>query len=111
MNPVTSSARIRELNDAFRRSFCGGRVVLTRGVVNLPPLEMLRVLDRVRKFDDFDREFDPDGEHDFGAFFHADVHYFWKIDCYDLRRINGSPDPSDPAVTSRVLTIMRADEY
>jgi hypothetical protein len=31
--------------------------------------------------------------------------------CYDRATEFGSPDPADPAVTTRVLTIMRADEY
>ena len=31
--------------------------------------------------------------------------------CYDRATEFGSPDPTDPAVTTRVLTIMRADEY
>ncbi|MGO9419614.1 DUF3768 domain-containing protein [Roseiarcus sp.] len=30
---------------------------------------------------------------------------------YDRATEFGSPDPADPAVTTRVLTIMRADEY
>jgi len=36
---------------------------------------------------------------------------FRKIDYYDRATEAGSPDPADPAVTTRVLTLMRADEY
>jgi hypothetical protein len=51
------------------------------------------------------------GEHDFGAVDEGGVRYFWKVDCFDRNTEFGSPDPADPAVTTRVLTIMRADEY
>ncbi|MFZ2108608.1 MAG: DUF3768 domain-containing protein [Roseiarcus sp.] len=36
---------------------------------------------------------------------------FRKIDYYDRATEMGSPDPADPAATTRVLTIMLADEY
>jgi Protein of unknown function (DUF3768) len=39
------------------------------------------------------------------------VRCFWKIDYYDRATEMGSPDSADPAVPTRVLTIMLADEY
>jgi hypothetical protein len=42
----------------------------------------------------------------------ADGHrIFFKIDYYDTALACHSPDPADPAVTQRVITIMLAEEY
>ena len=35
----------------------------------------------------------------------------WKIDCYDPTLSSASHDPADPAVTTRVRTIMLGEEY
>lgn len=99
------------LNDAVRRTFTGGQVMLTDGVASLDPADRLAVLDAVRAFDAFTSGCDPYGDHDFGAVEHDGVRYFWKIDAYDRSFAYASPDPDNPAVTARVLTIMRADEY
>ena len=62
-------------------------------------------------YDDFCQANDPYGEHDFGAF-EAEGHtIFFKIDYLDSALMFHSPDPADPAVTERVLTIMLAEEY
>ena len=65
----------------------------------------------MRRFDSFDPDNDPHGEHDFGEVEVGGLRFFWKIDAYDRALLGGSPDPANPAVTTRVLTIMRADEY
>ena len=54
---------------------------------------------------------DPHGEHDFGSFALAGRKFFWKIDAYDADMQFGSEDPTDPEKTTRVLTIMLAEEY
>ncbi len=105
------TARIRTLNDAFRRSFAGGQVVETPGVVELAEADRIALLLAVRRFDRFEAGNDPYGEHDFGSIEVGGERFFWKIDAYDRALCGGSPDPADPAVTTRVLTIMRADEY
>lgn len=107
----TSAIVIRNLNDSFRKSFVGGAVVMTPGVSAMPALDRAALLRAVRAFEAFNIDNDPHGEHDFGAFEHAGVKYFWKIDYYDRALQMHSPDPADPTVTKRVLTIMRADEY
>lgn len=104
-------SRIRDLNDAFRRSLTGGRILLTSGVSELDPADQAAMLAQVTGFEAFTRDNDPHGEHDFGSLEHAGVRYFWKIDYYDRACAAGSSDPADPAVTARVLTVMRADEY
>lgn len=105
------SARIRTLNDALRQGRGGGRIMLTAGVAALDRTAQIALLKAVQRFDAFDKGNDPHAEHDFGSVAIADESFFWKIDYYDTSSKAGSPDPADPAVTCRVLTIMRADEY
>jgi len=65
----------------------------------------------VATFSDFDKENDPYGEHDFGNFTLAGRKFFFKVDYYDSNMEFGSEDPADPSKTTRVLTIMLAEEY
>jgi hypothetical protein len=106
-----SIVQVRKLNDTFRRTFCGGRVVMTRSVADLPEGDQATVLGQVRTFSAFSADNDPHGEHDFGSFVHGEVKYFWKIEYYDADGVYGSENPANPLATTRVLTIMRADEY
>ena len=62
-------------------------------------------------FSDFDADNDPHKEHDFGSFTLAGRKFFFKLDYYDLAMEFGSEDPADPSKTTRVLTIMLAEEY
>lgn len=109
------TTKIRALNDTFRQNIPrlsdGSRLIVTDGVGSLPPEQIANILLAVRTFAEFNPDNDPHGEHDFGAIEHAGIRYFWKVDAYDRWMQFGSPDPSDPSVTTRVLTIMRADEY
>jgi hypothetical protein len=106
-----NSEAIAALNDKFRRTFAGGRVMLTPGIASLPEAQRVEILQAVIGFESFDADDDPYGEHDFGAFDCQSQRVFWKIDYYDADLDGGSPDPADPAVTTRVLTVMLADEY
>lgn len=105
------SARIRELNDIFRKSFIGGKVFITEGIRALGPDFESACVERVQKHRRFAEGNDPCGEHDFAAFEVNGTKCFWKIDYYDRRMKWGSEDPADPAQTTRVLTIMLAEEY
>ncbi len=106
-----SAEKIRALNDAFRTTMTGGRVLLTAGVDALPSDVKAMVIRRVGTFTDFTPDNDPRGEHDFGNFTLAGRRFFWKIDYYDAAMEFGSEDPADPSKTTRVLTIMLAEEY
>lgn len=105
------SATIAALNDGLRRSFSGGKVMMTAGVNALPDMVKAAALQQVAAFDEFTADNDPYGEHDFGSFELCSRKFFWKIDYYDLQCEFGSEDPADPAKTTRVLTLMLADEY
>lgn len=106
---MTDQKRIRALNDSFRQSMSGGKVVTTSSLSNHPNLGT--ILERVRTYTAFTEDNDPHGEHDWGSLMIGAERIFWKIDYYDKSLDQGSVDPSDPAVTTRVLTIMLASEY
>lgn len=105
------TARIRALNDAFRKSFAGGMVTCTVGVSALDKNTRNELYEAVRAFDNFDGNNDPFGEHDFGSVAVSGQTYYWKIDYYNPALDAGSEDPSDPEQTTRVMTIMEAGEY
>ena len=111
MNIDTQTEAIRALNDSFRKSFQGGAVVLTAGIVALGAETQTRILAAVQNFDHFNDDNDPWGEHDFGSLEVDGERVFFKIDYYDPIRAMHSEDPADPSKTERVLTIMLASEY
>ena len=103
--------KIALLNDAFRRTFAGGKVVMTAGVYALPDMVKAAALQKSATFDEFTEDNDPHGEHDFGSFELCSRKFFWKIEYYDRDMQYGSEDPSDPVKTTRVMTVTLASEY
>jgi len=69
-------AKIRALNDAFRQSFWGGRVMMTAGVAALENPVRNAVVEKIKAFDAFDDDNDPWGQHDFVSVEHDGQTYF-----------------------------------
>ncbi len=110
MTEEDHAAAIAALNDACRAE-PGAGWVLTPGVQALSEPQLAKAVTAVTAFSDFSEDNNPHGERDFGAFEVGELRLFWKIDYYDLDLCMASPDPADPAVTMRVLTLMLAEEY
>jgi Protein of unknown function (DUF3768) len=105
------TARIRALNDELRQNFAVGIAVMTPGVAALGAEAVERIVKTIAVFDDVCHANDPHEEHDFGSF-EADGHkIMFKIDYYDRELSMHSPDPADPSVTKRVITIILAEGY
>lgn len=116
------TAAIAHLNDSLRQNLTQpghNRVVMTLGIRELigdvslfrnfhAQAELLRA---IRDYDDFGPDVNPHGERDFGRFEFRGAALYWKIDYYDRALEFGSPDPADPDVTARVLTILLTSEY
>ena len=107
----TDTDRIRTLNDELRQQLSGGRAVMTPGIAALGSEAVHRLIQTIAVFDDFCTANDPHGEHDFGAFPFEGVEVFFKIDYFDRSLNFHSPDPADPSVTERVITLILAEEY
>jgi hypothetical protein len=108
---ATQTERIRILNDELRQHLLGGLAVMTSGVAALGQEAVDRIVKIITVYDDFCHANDPHEEHDFGSFEDEGTTIFFKIDYYDRSLNHHSPDPADPSVTERVITIMLADKY
>jgi len=111
MTEIVDASRIRDLNDQLRRSLSGGVLVMTAGVIALGAKRQMAILSAIAAFDDFSPENDPYCERDFGALTVDGNRVLFKIDYLDRALTGHSPDPADPTVTTRVLTVMLAEEY
>jgi len=103
--------RIRGLNDELRQNLSQGRAMMTPGVAALGPEAVARIIKTIEVYNDFCHANDPYQEHDFGSFDADGQTIFFKIDYFDKDLTYHSPDPADPTVTERVITIMLAEEY
>ena len=108
---MDSTDKIRALNDALRDLTGEGRICVTTGIARLPDETQAAIMRRVFTFDAFTPDNDPYGEHDYGSFEFGGMSIMWKIDYYDRECQYGSPDPADERATTRVLTVMLAEEY
>ena len=103
--------RIRMLNDELRKYLIGGGAVMTPGIAALGAEAVKRLVQTLSTYSDFCTANDPYSEHDFGAFDFDGHRVFFKIDYHNKSFTGHSPDPSDPTVTERVITLMLAEEY
>ena len=107
---------IAEQNDQFRKAVFfkpqrNGRLMLTRGVADLPDETLKAIALAVINQTEFDADTDPHGEHDLGSVEYAGVKAFWKIDYYVSPACEyGAENPADPS-TYRVMTVMLAEDY
>ena len=108
---MPDAAKIAALNDRARQGKDHCRIMLTRGVLACDPITVAELMIAVEEFDNFTSNNDPYGEHDFGAITLEGITFFWKMDYWDCDLQMHSPDPTDTNVTTRMLTIMLADEY
>ena len=105
---------IANANDMFRKLMhpMMGDVYVTPGVAALNEIDQRQLMMLVQGFDVFTENNDPYKEHDFGQIDFGGTRYFWKIDLLDRdTKSVYTPDPTNPNLTWRVLTIMEASEY
>lgn len=107
----TRVGRIRHLNDLLRCKGMGGQVMITAGLDALGEVVVARILREIAAFTEFSGDNDPHGERDCAALTVEGTRIIWKIDYFDRDLTYHSPNPADPSVTSRIMTVMLADEY
>jgi hypothetical protein len=93
--------KVVALNDQLRTTFKGGRVQMTRSVYHLDDRLRGRALSVLARYN----KFDPASEHDCGVFIFAGFAFEWRIEYRGKDGVGQSPDPADPDMTMRVLTL------
>lgn len=102
--------RVRQLNDDLRTNGRGGMFVISEGLAAHWVETVNIALATIGSFDEFTSNNDPWGERDGATLNVRGIDVRWTITSYDKSRTMHSPNPADPHVTTRVMTIMLAGE-
>ena len=120
MTNLKQAQLIAEQNDHFRSNFGSpidpndpiqGKYNVTHDFASMAVEDQFIATLKIRNYNDFNRDNDPYGEHDYGSFKLNGETICWKIDYYDLNYEYGSENPANPTQTRRVLTAMLACEW
>lgn len=84
---------------------------MTHGIAALGLAAVNGIFSGIASFSAFTEDNDPHGEHDCAVMDVEGQRVIWKVDYYDRSRTYHSPDPADPKLTVRVMTVMLASEY
>lgn len=103
--------RIRHLNDLLRCKGVGGEVMVSAALDDMGTAMVVTSLLAVASYSSFNELTDPHAERDFGMVDVGGTSVVWKIDYFDRSLNFRSPDPADPTLTHRVMTVMLAHEY
>jgi Protein of unknown function (DUF3768) len=98
--------KIIELNDQLRTTFRGGRVQMTASVYQLDARLRGRALCLLARYSKFNEE----SEHDGGVFIFGGYSFEWAIEYRGKNHTGVSPDPANPEMTFRVLTLYAVDD-
>jgi hypothetical protein len=105
---------IAKINDEFREKLVPddfNDVFISLEVSFLEDDELEGLKEMIRKYNNFNDDNDPYGEHDMGSLTYNSRTYFFKIDYFKLGNFNEGADPYQEKEVSRVMTIMHASEY
>jgi Protein of unknown function (DUF3768) len=104
--------RFYPLDVKWRPKLLVARAILSPEIATLRPEAAVAIVNTIAVFDDFSRANGRFKPHDFGAFDLDDGRtIFFEIEYVDKSLTGPSPNPSDPAVTERVITIMLPAEW
>lgn len=111
---------IADHSDRFRNTWGAdftipGQIVMTQAVAALRPAWMVKAMAAIQRFDDFNEDNDPYGDHSFGAVeitVGDETKTIWfKIDLYDWNLEYGAEDPTNLELTKRVMTVLFPSDY
>ena len=117
---LAATAEIARQNDLFRRSILttgrcpslAGQACVTASLAHRANLPQIMEAIATAGDEAFTPDIDPEGGHDFGRVEIDGERIWFKIDYYgDANCAWGSDDPSNPAQTFRLLTVLLPSDW
>jgi Protein of unknown function (DUF3768) len=109
---MSDTEKLREQNDAFKKTFVGGVIKFDRELQHWERSELQQITRCIQRYNKWPTDNGYRSAHDFGHIRYRGSHLFWAIHYQDASDI-GKPsiDPTDPTKTQRLLMVVHIDWY